>query len=348
MRCLVLANELKQLGFQIHFISCEVPGNLCAQLVQCGYPVHQLSYLQTLDLDNYDQSGSTELWQKDLDQTREILRRFEGQTQWIIVDNYKLDEKWESGIRSFVNKVMVIDDLADRKHDCDVLLDQNLFWNLEQRYAGLIPGHCQTLFGPKFALLRPEFSTARRTLKKRDGIIKSILVFYGGTDPTGETIKTLEVITVLKDQRFRDLIVDVVVGEGNLYRQQLHKMCDMISNTNFHCQINYMADLMSKADLALGAGGSVTWERCSLALPAIVTITAKNQLETSRYIASLGAIRCLGWHENVTGQKLAKALTELIDNPQEVLEMSQKAGSLIVGKFSEKGDPLIEIFLENE
>jgi len=72
MRCLVLANELKQLGFQIHFISCEVPGNLCAQLVQCGYPVHQLSYLQTLDLDNYDQSGSTELWQKDLDQTREI------------------------------------------------------------------------------------------------------------------------------------------------------------------------------------------------------------------------------------------------------------------------------------
>lgn len=337
MRCLVLAKELKQAGVEVYFISCELPGDLCAYVEQQGYPVHRLSYLPESDSGKHDQ---IEIWEKDLEQTRSVLRRFEGKILWLIVDHYKLDEKWEAGIRQYVDKIMVIDDLADRRHDCDVLLDQNLYKDPEQRYCVLVPSHCQTLLGPKYALLRPEFKMARERLKIRDGTIKNIFVFYGGTDPTGETFKALEAIRILKKNDLKDVKVDVVVGKGNPKRQEIKSICALIPNATFHCQIDYMADLMSKADLVLGAGGSSTWERCCLALPSIVTVTAKNQLELSENLSSLGVTRNLGWHTDVTIGMIMEALKEML-NPSKVLYMGKKAGMIIEENFLCKKGPLV-------
>src|SRR5690606_26558309 len=133
---------------------------------------------------------------------------------------YSIDIQWELKLRTYVNRIMVIDDLANRRHDCDLLLDQNLYENMEQRYMGLVPETCKLLLGPRYALLRPEFREARKKLRPRDGTVRRILIFFGGTDPTNETLKAIEAVRLLNCS---DIEVDVVVGAKNPHRDLIKK-----------------------------------------------------------------------------------------------------------------------------
>ena len=189
-------------------------------------------------------------WQQDATETLAAL----GETQpaWLIVDHYALDLRWESILRPRVGKIMVIDDLADRPHDCELLLDQNLYQDMETRYDPLVPATCAKLLGPKYALLRPEFAQARKNLRQRDGQVMRILVFFGGVDPTNETAKAIHALASIADRQFA---VDVVVGSGNPHKQQIENLCAEHEGFHYHCQVDNMAELMAAADLAIGAGG---------------------------------------------------------------------------------------------
>ena len=142
---------------------------------------------------------------------------------------------------------MVIDDIADRPHDCDILLDQNLYQAMETRYDNLVPTACKKLIGPRYALLRSEFAVARENLRQRDGHVKRIVVFFGGVDPTNETAKALEAVRMLDRP---NIAVDVVVGGANPNKRAIKSLCLKIPNVSFHCQVNNMAELMAAADLA--------------------------------------------------------------------------------------------------
>jgi len=181
MRCLTLADELRERGAEIVFVCRDFAGNLC------GYTEGNLKHAAWLGAD----------WQTDARQVEEIIKDFNTHPDWLVVDHYALDERWERYLRSYVKKIMVIDDLADRPHDCDLLLDQNFYENLESRYDGLAPSGCKKLLGPKYALLRPEFREERKNLRKRDGYVKRIMIFFGGSDPTNETTKALEAVRML-------------------------------------------------------------------------------------------------------------------------------------------------------
>ena len=222
-------------------------------------------------------------WQQDATETLAAL----GETQpaWLIVDHYALDSRWEQTLRPSVGKIMVIDDLADRPHDCDLLLDQNLYQDMAVRYDSLVPATCAKLLGPKYALLRPEFAQARKTLRQRDGQVRRILVFFGGVDPTNETEKAIHALASIADRQFT---VDVVVGGGNPHQQQIEKLCAMHEGFHYHCQVDNMAELMAAADLAIGAGGTATWERCAVGLNAVVTVLAANQQELAEMAARSG------------------------------------------------------------
>jgi UDP-2,4-diacetamido-2,4,6-trideoxy-beta-L-altropyranose hydrolase len=212
----------------------------------------------------------------------------------LVVDSYALDSKWARYLRPYVNKIMIVDDLANRPLDCDLLLDQNYYKNLESRYDGLVPSHCRKLLGPKYALLRPEFHQAKKNLRKRDGKVRRILVFFGGSDPTNETVKALEAIKLLNRQ---EIAVDVVVGAANLCREEVKELCNQMPNTTYHCQVENMAELMAAADFAIGAGGATTWERLYLELPMIVIAVAENQVEMLEALGEAGVVKYLGlWH----------------------------------------------------
>ncbi|MGR6836675.1 UDP-2,4-diacetamido-2,4,6-trideoxy-beta-L-altropyranose hydrolase [Syntrophomonas erecta] len=319
MRCLTLADQLKEKEVQVEFICRDLEGNIIGIIESKGYRVSRLSVMTNKKNDQltkeYDEwLGAT--WELDAEQSITALK--EENVDLLIVDHYALDIKWENKLRSRSSKIMVIDDLANRKHNCDILLDQNYVENMESRYDRLVPASCKKLLGPKYVLLRPEFYKARATLKERDGIVRRIHIFFGGSDPTNETIKAIKAVEKLNR---RDIEVDVVVGASNPHQKEIKHLCDKAC-FNYHYQVNNMAELMAKADLAIGAGGSTTWERCFLGLPSICVVVADNQVAIVRAMARNKAIINQGNNDNVDYIKLHNTLKNLIENKAKIKMMS--------------------------
>jgi len=337
MRCLTLADVLYVKGATISFICRELPGNICDFVEKKGFHVHRLPYIKARCDNNNQSSEHTQWlgvsWEEDAKQTKAILAKEDRAIDWLIVDHYALDRQWETLVRPHVEKIMVIDDLADRSHDCDLLLDQNLYENMETRYKGLIPNHCPKLLGPKYALLRSEFREARKYLQQRDGNVKRILIFFGGSDPTNETSKALEAIHLLN---LSDIAIAVVIGAANPYKEQIKHLYRTMSNITFYCQIENIAQLMVNADLAIGAGGTTTWERCSLGLPSIVFSIAHNQEAITKHAAQAGALINLGTAYKVTVEQLAQTLKHLIKKSDTLCSMSAQGLQLVDGFGAER------------
>lgn len=327
MRCLTLADEMRRNGLEAFFICRELPGNICRVVEQKNYEVYKLPQNDN-EPTNMETDGKTiwpdVSWNIDAEQTVDILKQLfiERAIDWLIVDHYGIDKQWESFMRPYVRKIMVIDDLANRPHDCDLLLDQNYYENAQVRYEGLVPESCQLLLGSSFALIRNEFKVARKEQKARTGKVERIAVFFGGSDPTNETKKTLHAI----DQIGRiDISVDVIVGSSNPKLSEIRKLCSRMNQVAFYSQIENMAQILMKADLAIGAGGSSTWERCYLGIPTLTIIVAANQIETTRALANTGAIYNMGWHESVSVEDISRAINYALNHPQWVREMGNKA-----------------------
>lgn len=342
MRCLTLADELRQRGADIMFVCREHPGNMIGLIEAKGYPVVRLAQAEVEyaeapeDLAHAAWLGVA--WQQDAADT--ITAVGDTKPEWLIIDHYAIDCRWEQLLRSQVSKIMVIDDIADRSHDCDLLLDQNLYEGMETRYDNLVPKSCHKLLGPKYALLRPEFAAARKKLRKRDGQVKRVLVFFGGVDPTNETEKTLQAVAGIKDRQFD---ADVVVGGGNLHKEQIKRICAANDGFHYHCQVDNMAELMAAADLAIGAGGATTWERCALGLPSISVVIAKNQHDTTKAVAAVGATLCLGYCNKVIQEDIAEALRQLLRNSSKVNDMGKKAFAIMGYDFSQEYQILVDV-----
>ncbi|MDH4157931.1 MAG: UDP-2,4-diacetamido-2,4,6-trideoxy-beta-L-altropyranose hydrolase, partial [candidate division Zixibacteria bacterium] len=243
----------------------------------------------------------------------------------------------ESAMRPVCGNIMVIDDLADRPHDCDLLLDQNYFADRTTRYDGLLPQTCRVLLGPGFALLRTEFRQARAQAAVRDGTVRRVLIFISGADPTNETAKVLGAVRHIGHP---DIQYDVVVGGSNRHTRELTERFGDAANIVFHRQVDNMARLMVLADLAIGGGGTTTWERCYLGLPTLTMVIADNQARMTRDLAEYGAVRNLGRCEDVTPDRITRALEKLLADPPAVKAMSEKALRLM-GSVDDSGVDLV-------
>ena len=318
MRCLTLAHRLKkEKNAKVVFVMRDLPGNLIDVVEKQGFDVLKLSSAnQKYSLNGYG------LWltvpmDVDAQQTIEVLQHYlQGHgcdvVDRLIVDSYALDEQWEQALRPYCREIMVIDDLANRKHDCDILLDQNFYLNKDVRYAGLVPEHCKMLLGPEHALLREEFHEVKKHLRKRDGNIKNILVFYGGSDLTNETEKAIKALVQLHDEGY-SFTADIITGVSNSRREKIEKICSKYQFFHYYCQVSNMAEFMNKADLMLGAGGSTTWERLYMELPALVTAVAENQIQGCRDCSHAGIIEYLGINEDVRVDTILEALHKKLD-----------------------------------
>jgi UDP-2,4-diacetamido-2,4,6-trideoxy-beta-L-altropyranose hydrolase len=335
-RCLTLADALRQRGASVFFICVELPGNLNKFIENQGYGVHRLPPQMSGDKgisSSLHPHGSGIDWKIDAKNTLAVLAGMP-MLSWLIVDHYALDMRWEGQMRPFTGKIMIIDDLADRPHDCDLLLDQNQYEGLDRRYDGLVPDHCERLLGPRYALLRPEFAAARKTLRHRDGRVRRIFVFFGGSDLSNETAKALEAIRLMNRS---DIAVDVVVGASNPKGDQIREICQRMPNTCFHLQVENMAELMALADLAIGAGGTTTWERCFLGLPTLALVLADNQREVAEAMSTAGAMRNVGWHADVTSTGLAEALRMALASPDRLNAMSERSLAIMGGPRAASG-----------
>lgn len=314
MRCLTLADELRLRGCEIKFICRDEKGSLIDQIEKNRYRVNRLTQCKDIEADRH--------------LTQEILQGEDNKPEWLIVDNYDFDSSWETPLRGYVKKIMVIDDLAEKKHNCDLLLNQNLGID-EKSYSGLVPEHCEKLLGTEYALLRPQFLKERDSLRPRPGEVKRVLIFLGGADPDNVTGKAINAIKMLN---LPDIAIDVVLGESNPNRDDIKNLLNHMPKTTLHISSANMAHLMANADLSIGSCGTTTWERCCLGLPSIIIGLSRNQLHIAKKLSEEGAIIYTGWFENITEKEIFEDLSFLLRHPEAIRCISLRSLDLVDGK----------------
>lgn len=305
MRCLTLAHALRQQGAECHFVCRQNDGNLIDYIMQQGFMVFSLCGI----------------FENEAQDAKQTLAQLAQQYQLLVVDHYSLAKTYCTELRQQCRQIMVIDDLANRQHDCDLLLDQNLLPNASSRYNHLVPAHCIQLLGPSYALLREEFYQT-----KAQPIPQHILVSFGGSD---EHNLTTLAITAIASLKFQQVTADIVIGANNPWRTELEKQLASQPNMQLHVQCNYMAALMQKAQLMLGAGGASHWERCISRLPGLIVTVAENQQATTAYLEQLGACVWLGQAAEMSAQVFTEQLSYYLTQPALLDEISNKAADIV-------------------
>lgn len=316
IRCRTLARELQRHEAEVSFLCRRQPGDLISQLDQ-EFSVLALPEQPLVACDGLESRDLYRAWlgcsqDQDASQCLRVLAE-EGITSasWLVADHYGLDAHWEEQLLAGLcgsdtaPKLLVIDDLADRPHKADLLLDQNFFGEAtHQRYEELVPSLCRQLLGPHYALLGPEYAQLHPLVPPRTEL-RRVLVFFGGVDPSNFTSRALEALMV---PELADLAVDVVLGLHSPHRQAVAKLVARRPNTTLHSRLPSLAGLITRADLAIGAGGSTTWERACLGLPSLVVAIAANQMPYAEALNQVGHVQLLGDEDSVTVQKIRSAL----------------------------------------
>lgn len=328
MRCLTLAGALRENGAKITFICREHSGHLLELIASASHRLIRLPARNSSLSGNLTHAHWLGVSQEE--DARQIMAALKemGGCDWLIADHYALDATWETVMRSHVKHIMVIDDLADRRHDCDLLLDQNFYGGIDARYDGLVSSQCRKLLGPRYAMLRSEFSMALPKVKVRVGQLKHILVFFGATDHENETLKALHAIQLLNKP---EITVNVVLGVNHPFKTAVREFASVMNQVICHEYVDNMAELMLASDLYLGAAGTTTWERCCLGLPSLVIAVASNQVGPIERLDQAGIVRFMGEGHAVSVEDISRVLGEMIATPPVLAEMSRKATKLVDG-----------------
>jgi len=332
-RCLTLAAALREHGHAVRFICREHAGNLCDAVARQGFAVDRLPLRLSAPAGGDDGYASWlgAPWREDAHETLAAVRAGGSRPEWLVVDHYGIDARWERAVRSDVNRIMAIDDLANREHDCELLLDQNLVAGMERRYQGRVPSSCVQLLGPQYCLLAAAYGTLRQRTAPRTGPIRRILVSYGGADSGELTALTLAAIVRLGGA----IAVDAVVSGSASRAAGVRERFAAHGNIRVHDAGDSLASLIAQADLGIGASGTTTWERLCLGLPAIVVTVADNQRPIAEELARRGLIHWLGHSDAVDEQRMFDLLARLVAAGADE-DASRRALALVDGNGADR------------
>lgn len=339
MRCLSLIRVLQEQGVHCAFASRALPDVLREQLLAIGCRLHALPDRSVVD------QGPAEQPLVAADELADLAAAVRDQPRWdwLILDHYGLDTEWERGSQAFADRLLVIDDLRERPHGAHLLLDQNLLEAATDAYP-VPPGapSARRLFGPRYALLRPEFARLRLAERPAREALPRLLLFFGAGASGGQVLPILEGLLELPAS------FDVVIGGGLAERPALERLALQRTQLRVHCDTPDMAGLIWRADLFLGAGGSITWERACLGLPGLVVALSRNQVAMSQAAAGTGMQDYLGEASAVSPAQWRVATRALLDDPERLAGMRARALALCDGVGAQRvARILLEMFDAN-
>ncbi|SFP76410.1 UDP-2,4-diacetamido-2,4,6-trideoxy-beta-L-altropyranose hydrolase [Geopseudomonas sagittaria] len=340
MRCLTLADALKAKGAECWFICREHPGNLIDFIRSKGYTTHALPLRVPAEANASAKVTAASApepahahWlgaspQQDVVECARILDDL--QPDWLIVDHYALDAHWEAALKPYYRKLMVIDDLADRPHQCDLLLDQTFGRDAED-YRSQVPVGCTLLCGSQYALLRPEFSAMRpySLQRRQDPSLKHLLITMGGVDKDNATGQVLQALR--SSELPANCRITVVMGAAAPWLAEVRQLAEQMPwSTTVRVGVSDMARLMADSDLAIGAAGATSWERCCLGLPAVMVVLAENQRQVAQGLEQAGAVKVIQSPQLIL-ECLPVLLAPLISSSVQRAAMSQTAALIADG-----------------
>ena len=334
VRCLALAQALSTKGGQVTFICRALPGAMLDEIKNLGFrllilqaPSKNLAQMEPSPCLHSNWLGVT--WEEDITETKNLVG--DQIFDWLIVDHYALEANWEKFARCFSKRILVIDDLADRLHDCDALLDANIN-RKNADYQHLVPRDCYHLLGTQFTLLRSEFIEARKKITPHNTKLSTtnILISMGGVDKNNATLKVLEIID--KNFGYKTFHINVVIGSKYKFMENLQHFADNSSlNVKVLQNPRNMANVMLSSDVSIIAGGYTAWECCCLSLPSIIWPQAQNQISGAKLLQDAGASWVIT--SDQTAQNELIGFLKLIDqNPEVRLEMADASMAIVDGK----------------
>ncbi len=328
MRCLTLAQLLRTKGHACHFLCQAHEGHLIEHIQSLGFNVDIIGPLPKTNTTNFLAHSHWLAGTQEDDANACIPTLARLQPHWLVVDHYALDDVWERALAPYYQKLLVIDDLADRQHIADILLDQN-YGRHPNDYLNLVSHQCRVLTGPEYALLRPEFAELRSysLVRRKEGHLHNLLLNLGGVDQHNVTTQLLQALALCPFNH--DFRITVVLGPKAPWQQKVREQAKVMPwPTKVLVGTSEMAQLMADHDLAIGAAGSTTWERCCLGLPTIMIVIAANQLLSAQSLADAGVTYTL-----TSLAHAGLALPELMRSidTAALRQMAQKSSTITAG-----------------
>lgn len=333
MRCLTLANALGRSGAHCTFLCRPHQGNLIGYIRARGHAVYVLPEGSGTEAGPGQLAHAAWLGSSQEDDAAQCAAFLSSRAkpEWLIVDHYALDTRWEQLLRSQVHKMLVIDDLADRPHVCDILLDQT-FGRVDAEYAHVTTQSTQLLCGARYAILRPEFAAQRaRSLarRRRPSGLRKLLISLGGVDRDNATGKILQALAACALPS--DVQITVVMGPAAPWLWEVEQLAQQLPwPVTVLAGVDNMAELMVDADFGIGAAGATTWERCCLGLPTAMVVLAENQRYAAAKLASFGAALLLDISNDLAAD-LHRIVERIGNDPALLVTLSEQAAQITDG-----------------
>ena len=314
-RCRALAAKLRRRAGEVVFVSREDPDRTVSRLLGDDVPLNLLPHI--------DRAGHDWNEERDAADTIDVLAN--QKVDWLVMDHYGLSAAWEEKLQPHAARILAIDDFANRKHACDILVDQNFTLAGNDRYAPLIPQECTQLLGPHYALLADAYAAAAQLRQTHAETVQRAVVSFGGSDATELAALALQ---AFMHPSLAHIDVDVVTA-SHAARKTLEDLAHRRPRTCVHGPQPNLVNLFTAADIAVGAGGTTTWERCCLGLPTIVVVLAENQARGVRDLAAASIVESAGRRDNVDVELLRRTIMNLSADTARRQTMSVQ-GSLLV------------------
>jgi len=345
IRCKNLALALIKRGAEVSFICRDFNGNLIHDLLAESISVSVLASpkISARTTDSYLHWLGVS---QEVDAAETILALNSEHPDWMIVDHYALDIVWEKQVKPHVKKVLVIDDLANRLHLCDLLLDQNYSFETNNRYQRLLPEDSRQILGPRYALMDSNFQHAREKMSKNRIGIKTILIYLGGVDPDNITSMAL---LALSDPKLEEIQVNVLIGANSPpHRQAVEVLVEARPYTKLYEPQDNMVELLVGADLVIGAGGVSALERLSLGVPTILVSVADNQIAVCKALAAAGCAYYVGHAPALLYKELLGQLLWCIENQYQITEKAKQGLTIVDALGARRTTEVILPSSENE
>lgn len=286
-RCFNFARILKRKNNNIFFITNFLSNNYKKILFK-----EKIKSIQLSQLNNYQN-----LKKKIIKEKIEIL----------ITDYYNFNSKSKKNIKKILKKLVVIDDHVEKKHFCDIYINNNLLDSKSLKKIKTLNPNCKLLLGIKYFVLNNKLYKLNT---KNTSRIKKIFIFFGTSDNSNLTLKILKYL-----KKFDNFKLDVIIGNMNKNKYKIEKYCKNLSNIKIFSSLtnNKLLNIMSKNNLAIGAGGVNLYERLFLGLPSIVITNADNQIVSSKYLSKRKVIEYLGEDKNFTRDKFEKSFRKILN-----------------------------------
>jgi UDP-2,4-diacetamido-2,4,6-trideoxy-beta-L-altropyranose hydrolase len=312
IRCMALANELKNIGWSCTFA--------CGEETPLTIPM--IAEFEIIPLGDTEPENEPAYIQRMYGRSCDIL----------IVDHYQRGLEFEKQCRQWASFIVSLDDLPNRPHDADILLDQSGGRDAKD-YQHFLPEYCQLLLGPNFSLLRPQFSTEPENSGatsdlKREGLFVSM----GATDTDNFTTIILSAVA----DNLPDIEVDIMLSAKAPHLTAVQDICSNHKNFSLHIDAPEPASIMRGSLLSIGTAGINLWERCALGIPSVIIVAAENQQANAAFVKANGGGIIIDKNSAALASEIANAVVGILDDPDKLQQMSRAANTICDGRGAKR------------